>query len=396
MRSSIVIVFIFLILTTLPDTVIFNQWIKPLKKNWIKIAHWLVYLFFFVGILALLLILPNIQNEIFLELFIWFNWLLLTIYIPKLLLTIFYLSDRIIFKYTKRKGYIGTYLGVVLSSVVFIGFLYGALVGRFDTEVKHLEIRSQSLPTSFDGLKIVQISDLHVGSLGSNSTFWKKSVALCNKEKPDLVVMTGDMMDNFATELTPEITKILATLQAKIGKYAILGNHDYGDYTKWSSASAKQANFETLIRKEQQIGFRLLLDEHVFLNNGKDTLVIAGVQNWSKPPFHCYGNLAKAMKGTECFPYVLLLSHDPNHWMAQAVHYPNIRLMLAGHTHGMQFGINKLGIHWSPAQWIFKQWDGLYIYKGKALYVNRGLGYLGIPMRLGMSPEITVIILKRN
>ncbi len=396
MRSSFVIFFIFLILTTLPDIIIFQKWIKPLQAKWIKIVHWTIYCIFILGIFSLLLVLPNIQNEIFLELFIWFNGVLLTIYIPKLLLTISLLLNKAILKWTRCKSHFMLYLGAALSLSVFIGLLYGTFVGRFDSEVTHIEIKNPSLPTEFNHLKIVQISDLHIGSLSSNSTFWTKSVALCNKEKPDLVIMTGDMIDNFATELTPQIIKTLGTLQAKSGKYAILGNHDYGDYTHWKSESAKKNNQEELIRKEREMGFNVLIDEHTFLTRGDDTLVIAGVQNWSKPPFHCYGNLPKAMQGTERFPYVLLLSHDPNHWMAQAIRYPNIRLMLAGHTHGMQLGIHKFGIHWSPAQWIFKQWDGLYTYKGKALYVNRGLGYLGIPMRLGMPPEITVITLKRN
>ncbi len=355
-----------------------------------------MYCIFTLGIFSLLLVLPTIQNEIFLELFIWFNGLLLTIYIPKALLTIFLLLNKAILKWTRCKSQFALYLGAVLSLSVFIGLLYGTFVGRFDSEVTHIEISNPSLPAEFNNLKIVQISDLHIGSLGSKSSFWARSVALCNKEKPDLVMMTGDMIDNFATELTPQIIKTLGTLQATSGKYAILGNHDYGDYTNWKSEAAKKNNKEELIRRERAMGFNVLTDEHTFLTRGDDTLVIAGVQNWSKPPFHCYGNLSKAMQGTERFPYVLLLSHDPNHWMAQAIHYPNIRLMLAGHTHGMQLGIHKFGIHWSPAQWIFKQWDGLYTYKDKALYVNRGLGYLGIPMRLGMPPEITVITLKRD
>jgi predicted MPP superfamily phosphohydrolase len=367
-----------------------------MQKKWAKIIHWVIYGIFLFGISTSLVILPNIQNKIFLEIFILFNGLLLTIYIPKLLLTISLLFNKAIHPWTKRKFQFITYTGVILSLFAFVGLLYGILVGRFNAEVNHIEIKNQSLPAAFDGLKIVQISDLHVGSLGSDTTFWAKSVALCNKEKPDLVVMTGDMIDNFATELTPEIIKTIGSLQAKSGKYAILGNHDYGDYSKWKSAAAKKKNFEEFIRREKEMGFRLLTDEHTFLNRGRDTLVIAGVQNWSKPPFHCYGNLSKTMQGTQRFPYVLLLSHDPNHWMAQAIHYPNIRLMLAGHTHGMQIGIDRCGIHWSPAQWMFKQWDGLYTYKDKALYVNRGLGYLGIPIRLGMPPEITVITLKRN
>lgn len=396
MRSSIIIIIIFLIITTLPDIVFFIRWIKPTKKGWLKKLHWTIYALFFIGILALLFILPKIQNEIFLELFIWFNWVLLTIYIPKFLLILFLLLNGAISFFSGKKFQIVTYVGIFFAVITFFCFVYGAFIGRFDTEVTHLEIKSSSLPTAFNGMKIVQLSDLHIGSLGANSSYWAKAVDLCNREKPDVVVMTGDMMDNFATELNPAIIKTFRRLNAGMGKYSILGNHDYGDYTKWKSPEAKKANLDSLIQREKQMGFRLLMDEHLFVRKDKDTLVIAGVQNWSKPPFHCYGNLAKAIKGTERYPYVLLLSHDPNHWMAQVVNYPNIHLMLAGHTHGMQLGIRKFGLHWSPAQWVFKQWDGLYSYNNKSLYVNRGLGYLGIPMRLGMPPEITVITLRTN
>jgi predicted MPP superfamily phosphohydrolase len=183
-------------------------------------------------------------------------------------------------------------------------------------------------------------------------------------------------------------------LHATCGKFSILGNHDYGDYTRWSSPAAKRANLDSLEQRERRMGFRLLLDEHVYVVRNGDSIAVAGVQNWSKPPFHCYGNLPKAMHGIEQFPFVMLLTHDPNHWMAQAVNYPTIFLTLSGHTHAMQLGINRFGLHWSPAEWVFKQWDGLYRYQTKYLYVNRGLGYVGVPIRIGMSPEISVLTLR--
>jgi hypothetical protein len=340
--------------------------------------------------------LQNSENCEQLQIFMWFDWILLTIYIPKFLFSLFFVANKLLNRFLSIHYQFISYLGAGLAVLSFFGFIYGAFIGRFDVETKRVEIACNALPPAFDGLKIVQLSDLHTGSFRANSIFWKTAVAKVNAEHPDIIVMTGDMIDNFASELNPSTIEELSQLKAKISKYAILGNHDYGDYTNWPSAEAKKANFDSLKQRERRMGFHLLIDEHVFLTKLTDTLVIAGVQNWSKPPFHCYGNLAKAMSGTERFPYVLLLSHDPNHWMAQAVHYPNIRLTLSGHTHGMQLGIHRWGIHWSPAQWMFKQWDGLYFYQDKALYVNRGLGYIGIPLRLGMPPEITVLTLRRR
>lgn len=394
MRTSLLLTAILLLIIFFPDWVIYKTIKNHVQKRWLIIVHWLSTFVFFSGILLLFFFVRSSHDENQLQLFMWFNWLLLLVYIPKLILSVFILLNNIIHKFFPFVRHTLTYIGLFLAAVFFVGFIYGAMRGRFDVVTTHVKVSFPSLPLSFDHLKIVQISDLHLGNFGHEPRFWDNIVRKVNAEKPDIIVMTGDMMNNFANEVTPDDIVRFSRLYAPYGKFAILGNHDYGDYTHWPSTVAKKANLDSLEQRERRMGFRLLLDEHVFVKKGDDSIAIAGVQNWSKPPFHCYGNLAKAMQGITHFPFVLLLTHDPNHWMAQAVDYPSIFLTLSGHTHGMQFGINKFGLHWSPAEWMFKQWDGLYRYhQTKYLYVNRGLGYVGVPMRLGMPPEISVITL---
>ncbi|MBB3187780.1 metallophosphoesterase [Microbacter margulisiae] len=394
MRTSLLLTAVLLLIIFFPDWVIYKTIKNHVQKRWLIIVHWLSTFVFLLGILLLFFFVRSSHDEDQLQLFMWFNWLLLLVYIPKLILSVFILLNNIIHKIFPFVRHTLAYIGLFLAAVFFVGFIYGAMRGRFDVVTTHVKISFPSLPPAFDHLKIVQISDLHLGNFGHEPRFWDNIVRKINAEKPDIIVMTGDMMNNFANEVTPYDIERFSHLNAPYGKFAILGNHDYGDYTHWSSSAAKRANLDSLEQRERRMGFRLLLDEHVFVKKGDDSIAVAGVQNWSKPPFHCYGNLAKAMQDIIHFPFVLLLTHDPNHWMAQVVDYPTIFLTLSGHTHGMQFGINRFGLHWSPAEWMFKQWDGLYCYhQTKYLYVNRGLGYVGVPMRLGMPPEISVITL---
>ena len=394
MRTSLFFTAILLVIIVLPDLVIYRGIWKHIRMTWPKVLHWVSTAFSLAGIFTLFLFIRSSHDEEQLQLFMWFNWLLLLIYIPKLIFAIFFLFNQLIQKALPFLQNTVAYIGLFLASLLFVGLLYGAIRGRFDVKTTHVDIPLTALPKTFDGLKIVQISDLHLGNFGYEPRFWKSIVDKVNVEKPDIIVMTGDMMNNFANEVTPSDIALFNQLHASIGKFAILGNHDYGDYTRWSSLAAKKANLDSLEQRERRMGFQLLLDEHVFIVRNGDSIAIVGVQNWSKPPFHCYGNLPKAMKGIDHFPFVLLLTHDPNHWMAQAVNYPTIYLTLSGHTHAMQMGINRFGLHWSPAEWMFKQWDGLYRYQTKYLYVNRGLGYVGVPIRMGMPPEISVLILK--
>jgi predicted MPP superfamily phosphohydrolase len=252
------------------------------------------------------------------------------------------------------------------------------------------------LPLAFDGFRIVQISDLHLGSFNSNFEVMQEVVELVNNEHPDIIVFTGDLVNNFYQE-TIGWDKVFNQLRAKVGKYSILGNHDYGYYSKWDSEADKQQNFNLIVEANQQMGFELLRNDNIIFSRRGETIGMAGIEYWGKSGhLPNTGNLKVASMGLEKVPFKILLSHDPDHWDAEVVNKTNYDLMLAGHTHGMQFGIEYKGFRWSPAKFKFKRWDGLYKKGHQCLFVNRGLGVLGMPARVGMSPEITVIDLSRG
>jgi len=281
-------------------------------------------------------------------------------------------------------------VGLALAAIPFGGVLYGLTKGWRHFHLVQVPVRSPKLPNAFDGLRIVQISDMHLGSFRPGTDVVQRGMDLINAQRPDLILFTGDLVNNFANEAEPWLEQ-LRSLHAPLGKYAILGNHDYGDYSKWPSDAAKQANLEGVMGHLRNTGFRLLLDEHVPLRKDGAELTLIGVQNWGTR-FQQYGNLAKAVAGTDPAQFRLLMSHDPTHWDAQ-VRATGIDLMLAGHTHGAQFGITINGHTYSPAQWIYEEWAGLYEKQGLQLYVNRGFGFIGFPGRVGMPPEITVLTL---
>ncbi|MFT3885733.1 MAG: metallophosphoesterase [Flavobacteriales bacterium] len=282
-------------------------------------------------------------------------------------------------------------IGLAAASVPFFGVLYGITRGRGRFHVAEMDITAKGLPKAFDGLRIVQISDMHLGSFAKHSDIVQHGVDLINEQRPDLILFTGDLVNDFADEAAAWIPT-LQSLQARIGKFSILGNHDYSDYVEWDSAKDKTANLDLLKQYHADAGFKLLLDEHVRVSDGADHFALVGVQNWGVR-FQKYGDLRKALTGTEGSPYRLLMSHDPTHWDAE-VRGKGVGLMLSGHTHGAQFGINILGRTYSPAQWFYKQWAGLYSEGDEHLYVNRGFGFIGFPGRVGMPPEITVLTLR--
>jgi predicted MPP superfamily phosphohydrolase len=247
------------------------------------------------------------------------------------------------------------------------------------------------LPAAFKGLKIIQISDIHSGSF-NNKAAVQKGVDAILKQAPDLILFTGDLVNNKAEEMIDYID-MFTQLKAPLGVYSILGNHDYGDYVQWSSAEEKRQNLERLKKVHAQLGWKLLLNEHVLLEKNGQEIAILGVENWSsKARFPKYGRLDDAYKGTQSIPFKILMSHDPSHWDAEVCKlYPDIDLMLAGHTHGMQFGVELPWVKWSPVQYVYQQWAGLYERKEQKLYVNRGYGFIGYPGRVGILPEITVL-----
>jgi predicted MPP superfamily phosphohydrolase len=283
-------------------------------------------------------------------------------------------------------------LGLIISAVPFTGVLYGVTKGRNNFNVARVPIRSGRLPDAFDGLRIVQISDIHLGSYGGDTAIVQQGIDLINAEKPDLILFTGDLVNDYADETTPFID-VIKGLKARYGKYSILGNHDYGDYPKWSSAQAKAENLVNVKKAHALMDFKLLLDEHDMIEIDGQQIGLLGVQNWGVR-FQRYGDLQKTASGTEALPFRILMSHDPTHWEAQ-VWGTGIDLTLSGHTHGAQLGVRLGNTTYSPAQWVYKQWAGHYVEGDQQLYINRGFGYIGFPGRVGMPPEITVLELQK-
>lgn len=283
---------------------------------------------------------------------------------------------------------------IIAGTVPIIGTGYAIAVGAHDYRIKRITVKLPNLPKSFDGIRIAHISDIHSGSF-FNKRAVKGGVEMILKEKADVIFFTGDLVNNVATEVADYIP-IFEKLKAPLGVYSTLGNHDYGDYAQWPSQQAKKQNLDNLKYAHKLLKWDLLMNENRILKQGGDQLAIIGIENYgAKGNFPKYGRLAEAHTGTQDAAAKLLLSHDPSHWDAQVrTEYPDIDIMFAGHTHGMQFGVEIAGIKWSPVQYMYKQWAGLYQEDNQYLYVNRGYGYIGFPGRLGMPPEITIMELK--
>lgn len=278
-----------------------------------------------------------------------------------------------------------------MTALPLAGFIYGMVRGAFDYKVHPIKVTLPNLPSAFNGLKIIQISDIHSGSFVSTSHL-EEAVKIIEREKPDLIFFTGDLVNDRASE-TDLYIEVLSKIKAPLGVFSTLGNHDYGDYVSWSSPEAKAENLNNLKNVHAQVGWKLLMNEHIPIKMGEDEIAIIGIENWGGS-FHFpkYGDLKKAHSGTEKYPVKLLLSHDPSHWDIQVKEdFKDIDITFSGHTHGGQFGIEIPGFRWSPSQYAYKQWAGLYSHQDQHLYVNRGLGFLGYPGRVGISPEITVM-----
>jgi predicted MPP superfamily phosphohydrolase len=293
---------------------------------------------------------------------------------------------------------ITSYHIAVVAFVVFIAvvimFIDGIIRGKYAYRVIEQTLYFNDLPQNFDGFKIVQISDIHAGSF-NNVKAVQKGINLVLAQSADLFVFTGDLVNNKAEEIKPWIP-LFNQIKAPFGQFSILGNHDYGDYITWKSPLEKQQNLENLKKYHQEIGFKLLLDEHVYLEKGQDKIVLAGVENWGIG-FGERGDLNAALNGTNLQDFKVLLSHDPSHFDAQVKkHLSKINLTLSGHTHGMQFGIELFGIKWSPVKLRYKHWAGLKEENNRYLYINRGFGFIGFSGRVGIWPEVTLITLRKS
>ena len=282
-----------------------------------------------------------------------------------------------------------SWTGMLLGGGLFGSLVYG-FSNKYNYQLRRLQLAFERLPSSFKGLKIVHISDIHSGSF-TNKHAVKKGIEKILNEKADLILFTGDLVNDRSTEMD-HYMDVFREVKAPMGVYSILGNHDYGDYTQWSSPEEKQANLERLKRVHADLGWKLMLDENTQLEKNGEKISLIGVQNISGKSFRSYGNLQKAYEGIDASHFKILMSHDPSHWDAEVrKKYTDIDLMLSGHTHGFQFGVEVPGFKWSPVQYVYKQWAGHYIEGSQQLYINRGFGFIGYPGRVGILPEITVI-----
>ena len=382
-----------------------SQAASPRIRSTIHTSYWVV------SILAILVLcfLPYLYRR-----FTWIQgyafFILIGFYLAKVLVAVFLLLDdirRVIQWIAGRllaasgpatvaptdgvsRSIFLSWLGLGLGAGLYTALLHG-FSNKYRYRVRRLRLAFDNLPASFKGFKIVQLSDIHSGSL-ADPVAVRRGVDMALAEKPDLILFTGDLVNDVAPEVG-EYQAIFGCLDAPMGVFSTLGNHDYGDYSWWETAESKKANLDHLKRIQAEMGWRLLMNEHVVLERGGEQIALIGVENWSaKARFPKYGRLDEAYAGAQKYPFKILMSHDPSHWDAQVRgEYPDIDLTLSGHTHGMQFGLELPGFKWSPVQYVYKEWAGLYEEGKQKLYVNRGFGFIGYPGRVGIMPEITVI-----
>ncbi|MBK7882669.1 MAG: metallophosphoesterase [Chitinophagaceae bacterium] len=284
-----------------------------------------------------------------------------------------------------------SWLGIAAGGTLFGSLIYG-FGNKYNYKVKPIQLTFENLPQAFKGIKIVHISDIHTGSFTDKKSVLK-GVQKIMDQKADIILFTGDLVNDMAIEMN-DYMDVFSQLKAPMGVYSCLGNHDYGDYVVWPvNGVSQQQNLEDIKKVHADLGWRLLVNEHIVLEKEGQQIALLGVENWSaKRSFSRHGRMDLAHAGTEKYPFKILLSHDPSHWDAEIKPgYPDVDLMLSGHTHGMQFGVELPGFKWSPVQYMYKQWGGLYEDANQKLYVNTGFGFIGYPGRVGVLPEITLI-----
>lgn len=384
--------FIFLLLfLVLPDLFIYLRFIvRFTSKWWLRVLYWVPSFLLTAGLLYLVYFANNAFSERHTQSVGWFSIFFFLFTAPKLLLALFTALGILFHKWFRwpRTPFIGTGLTLAVISIFIV--LYGSFIGRTRFEVKEAAYVSARLPQAFDGYRIVQLSDLHIGSWQGNTAAIRRLTELVNAQHPDLIVFTGDLVNHRAVELN-DFQELLAGLKAKDGVYSVLGNHDYGPYFRWRSKQEQDSNLVDLQQRQAAMGWKLLNNAHTFLVQGNDSIALIGVENEGEPPFSQHGDLPKAMRGTEG-KFSILLSHNPTHWRREVLSKSDIDLMLAGHTHAMQL---QLG-NYSPSVYIYPEWGGMYLEGARGLYVNVGIGYVGLPFRFGAWPEITVLTLRRQ
>lgn len=372
MRHLLLLFLFFIVLMGLPDWYIYRRYVSRWKQVWWRRLYWTPSILLLIGMFAAFGTYeprPEAMNRLSLLLVVF-----LCVNVPK---AIFALLSPLL------KSYIA--LAISLFSMAYL--IFGATEGKQHFQVKEVSIESKDIPHAFNGYRIVQLSDIHAGSWGNNTRPMEKAVELINRLQPDLIVFTGDLVNNLAEELDVFIP-VFSKLKAKDGIYSVLGNHDYSTYIHWDTPQQQEAQLDSLKAKQAQMGWQLLNNCHVKLYRQNDSIALIGVENSGRPPFPDHARLTEAMAGTEGM-FQILLSHDPSHWRREVLPKTDIELTLAGHTHAMQTKI----FGFTPARFVYPENDGLYQEDEQMLYVNIGLGHLLYPMRLGAWPEITLLIL---
>lgn len=399
MRSFSNLSIFFLCLAILIIDVLAFYWLRSITQfinmNGFRIAIHVLFWFFTIGLITSIAVLKfrldNIHPQRKHLLISSLYGLTVSSFIPKIIFIIIisalYFSNYIL---SEKESLIAVpVIGLLAGFLPFFVILYAIFKALYRFKVHHLQI-TKDLPAPIHKLRIVHISDLHLGSFNFRYHILERAVKIINQLKPDLILFTGDLVNNYAYELKGW-TEVLDKLEAKKGKFAVLGNHDYGDYSSWDSPALKKSNFESIKYFYKKIGFQLLLNEGARITADGIDIAIVGVENWGNPPFKRYGKLKKSLKAVHDIPFKILLSHDPSHWPEEVVGETDIWLTLSGHTHGMQAGVSLKNKQWSPIKYKYKHWAGLHKIGNQYLNVNRGLGWLGFPGRLGMRPEITCI-----
>jgi predicted MPP superfamily phosphohydrolase len=392
------------------------QAFKTLSREWsAKSKSILFYSYWTLSILFIVMIIlrPYIQleklNSSFLSLFQVFGVILLIskvfVVIPLLFEDVYRVFEGVIGFFRKTNGTDSfmaerrkfiSLTGLTVGALPLMGMTWGLIRGAHNYKIRKLKLDFADLPKAFDGLKIIQLSDIHSGSFWDRSAV-ERGIRMVNELKPDLVFFTGDLVNNTADEMD-EWKELFGSIQSKYGIYSVLGNHDYGDYVYWANPQEKESNLQKLMNVHAEMGWKLLNNTSALIEKGEEKIAVVGVENWSaKGNFPKYGKLQDALETCNDCNFKILLSHDPSHWKAEVLKSnKRIHLTLSGHTHGFQFGIETHGWKWSPVKYMYPEWAGLYAQKDSYLYVNRGFGYIGYPGRLGINPEITEITLRKS
>ena len=387
---GIFVVFILFIIV-IPDIYIYMRFIRNRVRRSQGILHWIISAYFIIVSLSVLFKINTLLSPETSYHFMFFITALGAVYIPKLI----FVSFDLIFFLAKKRWRKIQYAGYICAILAFITIVYAVRWGRFNFQRQEYVVEIANLPESFDGYKIVQISDIHLGNFARSQKRLASLFEKINKENADMIVFTGDMFNNFASEAVGW-EPYFQQLSGKDGMLAVLGNHDYGLYYRWDDERLEEANQYEIIKAIRNFGFNLLLNESVTIQRGDDQIAFAGIENWGRSPMPQLADLEAAMKPVEDVPIKILLSHDPNFWEDFIVGKEDFALTLSGHTHGAQIGVEFGSVKLSPARLRTKYWDGIYNEEGQYLIVSRGVGNVGVSARLGMSPDYVVITLKKS